>query len=125
MRISDWSSDVCSSDLVDMLVVVAFAGDLDRLARRALPALQALHGIGLHRERLGELGVGCGGPRVVVIPESASAYLHGEEVRCDHLGSQHRLGVILGGEGVTKREGWGRLARKRVGGGTEGGGSVK
>src|SRR3546814_3300524 len=43
---------------VDMLVVVAFAGDLDRLARRALPALRALHGIGLHRERLGELGVG-------------------------------------------------------------------
>src|SRR3546814_17114786 len=36
MRISDWSSDVCSSDL---------------------------------------LGVGCGGPRIVVIPASASAHL--------------------------------------------------
>src|SRR3546814_12662642 len=49
MRISDWSSDVCSSDLDDLLGVDPGEGSevLEALARRLVPVAQVLgHGDG-------------------------------------------------------------------------------
>src|SRR3546814_12895243 len=58
MRISDWSSDVCSSDLVD----VVEAGDRDhRPEHLALHDLVVLQGAG-HHGRLIEEAVAVGGP---------------------------------------------------------------
>src|SRR3546814_20593031 len=58
MRISDWSSDVCSSDLVD----VVEAGDRDhRSEDLALHDLVVLQGAG-HHGRLVEEAVAVGGP---------------------------------------------------------------
>src|SRR3546814_3439722 len=40
MRISDWSSDVCSSDLIIAIVPEVFAGDADELAFDGHPQRQ-------------------------------------------------------------------------------------
>src|SRR3546814_4348922 len=42
MRISDWSSDVCSSDLLLQAAAFAFQRALDALVDRAFPGTQAL-----------------------------------------------------------------------------------
>src|SRR3546814_2963186 len=45
MRISDWSSDVCSSDLLHLLAVVEGDEEADRVAPPALARQQALQAL--------------------------------------------------------------------------------
>src|SRR3546814_9307419 len=58
MRISDWSSDVCSSDLDEVLVAVVVGGQtgVDRVADVAHAQLQAVAGFRL-QVRVGDRGV--------------------------------------------------------------------
>src|SRR3546814_20951191 len=58
MRISDWSSDVCSSDLLALLL-----GYLDAFGRRAEPSEQGEHRQRHDREH-GDLAIGIDGPEI-------------------------------------------------------------
>src|SRR3546814_18803964 len=51
MRISDWSSDVCSSDLKDVESVQAFGTELDPYAPRYEWINHSIHGRHQHLER--------------------------------------------------------------------------
>src|SRR3546814_13037586 len=51
MRISDWSSDVCSSDLKDVESVQAFGTELDPYAPRYEWTNHSIHGRPQHLER--------------------------------------------------------------------------
>src|SRR3546814_14558158 len=68
MRISDWSSDVCSSDLVDVSQEIIRLG----LDRKGIPAIGASHYL-CHQRRVADAaGKGAdsdtgGGPRLCVI----------------------------------------------------------
>src|SRR3546814_16694013 len=52
MRISDWSSDVCSSDLTLVGVLAGAFGGVT-LGRDLAPALARLPGVGRHAEEIG------------------------------------------------------------------------
>src|SRR3546814_1113044 len=72
MRISDWSSDVCSSDLV--------GGDEDHAVCGAGGAILAL---------LGDVGVGAGEPRQIPEHRQPRAFfVRGDEHREGHVGAR-------------------------------------
>src|SRR3546814_1111493 len=66
MRISDWSSDVCSSDLAR--------------PRRGLAARSRRHRCGQRRSDRAAAGVGGRAGRAVIIPRQARAGVDGDEV---------------------------------------------
>src|SRR3546814_8616535 len=56
MRISDWSSDVCSSDLRDLVVDSAVGGDLFEFLVAVAEFLPPLHGIEAAKQRIEDAG---------------------------------------------------------------------
>src|SRR3546814_6583086 len=61
MRISDWSSDVCSSDLLDEVVDDEFHAGEAHAVRREAPPLEGRGGVGdVHHHMCSGLGQGAG-----------------------------------------------------------------
>src|SRR3546814_18154119 len=94
MRISDWSSDVCSSDLGHAGAVAAAGGEgfkrggegvgrgIDRLEAQCDPGLPAEAGVDARRQRVGDrmaehgvVGFGHGGPLCMECRGAASMFV--------------------------------------------------
>src|SRR3546814_5423693 len=96
MRISDWSSDVCSSDLTDDAQAVDLGADLDRLRRNHavladdiddLARLVGLHRGGGDQQRARRLA--CRQPHVA-----------------EHAGGQEHLGIVEAAAGADRARAW-------------------
>src|SRR3546814_12140092 len=109
MRISDWSSDVCSSDLLDQAVAGArFAAAALDVEREAAGLVAARLAFGQPREPIADLGEGAGIGRRVRARGAADRRL----IDVDHLVELLEAGdlVVLAGEAA------GAVERRRGGG---------
>src|SRR3546814_20405649 len=113
MRISDWSSDVCSSDLTAMTAIVesgglpaAVAVDLGTLGVAEEAATHAAEPFGAPDNLVNAAGVNIRHPVAAVTPESWAQTL-APELRTPHFQAQPLVPSrrdVIGGD-VT-REGW-------------------
>src|SRR3546814_20078927 len=109
MRISDWSSDVCSSDLLHLADVEQLLGLLDRLvdAGKSVIVIEHHQAVMAHADWIIDLGPGAGhdGGQVVFEGTPAALVSGRPSLTGDHLArSQQRR---VGQEGVsTGRSRW-------------------